>query len=383
MKNKTVDTFLALLRGAVTGTHEPVDLTGVDRELLYELSRLQDMAHIGYDELERCGMPAQGELAEKLKKRFDMARFRHIQRDVAIRQTRAALEAAQIPFVFLKGVHLMERYPEPWMRTSSDVDVLVKERDHDTAADALRQAGFRLFDRTPHDVSFHTPEQVHVELHFTLSEDDRHAGRVRVFERVWDYAEPVGGGAEHVLRDEMFYFYHIAHMAKHVRNGGCGVRFFTDLWLLDHTAPFDAAARDALLREGGLSAFEKQAKALSEKWFSCAEPDTDVSELETYILHGGLYGSIAHNVVTRKGDQTNRFAYYLGRIFLPYRKMKLTYPILKKRPVLLPVYWVVRWFRLLDPKTRRRAGHEIRAERTMDRAESERIERLMKQLELW
>lgn len=40
-----------------------------------------------------------------------------------------ALEKAEIPFIPLKGVVIREYYPEPWMRTSCDIDILVREKN--------------------------------------------------------------------------------------------------------------------------------------------------------------------------------------------------------------------------------------------------------------
>jgi hypothetical protein len=57
----------------------------------------------------------------------------------------AALAAAGIPAVALKGRSLAERlYPDPDLRPSTDVDVLVPAADLDRAAEALAARGFRL-----------------------------------------------------------------------------------------------------------------------------------------------------------------------------------------------------------------------------------------------
>ena len=379
---KTAEILIALLRSAVAGTREIVDVAGVDFEELFSLAKRHDLAPIVYDELAERDALGEGEIAQQFKKQYELAMYRHLQRDVAIRGIRGALEEAQIPFVLLKGAHLMELYPQPWMRTSSDVDLLVDERYHAAATQALKQIGFRPFAATPHDTSFYTPERYHVELHFLLVEDDRLKGVSRVLDRVWDYTEPVDGRVERVLRDDMFYFYHVAHMAKHVKSGGCGIRSFADLWLLDHKRSFDAEGRQALLRESGIGTFAEKAEALSEAWFSGRE-DPATQELADFVVGGGLYGSLEHNIVVRKKQTDNRFTYYLSRVFLPYSNMKYAYPVLQKCPVLLPVFWVVRWCKLLNPTVRKRAEYEIKTEQSMSQSDRERIESLMKRLELW
>ena len=59
------------------------------------------------------------------------------------------------------------------------------------------------------------------------------------------------------MTDEMFYFYHIAHMAKHFEEGGCGIRPFIDLWTLDNIKDVDHDKRDELLSQGNLNTSHK------------------------------------------------------------------------------------------------------------------------------
>ena len=59
------------------------------------------------------------------------------------------------------------------------------------------------------------------------------------------------------MTDEMFYFYHIAHMAKHFEEGGCGIRPFIDLWTLDNIKDVDHDKRDELLSRGNLNTSHK------------------------------------------------------------------------------------------------------------------------------
>ena len=60
--------------------------------------------------------------------------------------------------------------------------------------------------------------------------------------------------------DKMFYFYHVAHMAKHFEIGGCGVRPFLDSYLLLYYAQYRTESCCQLLRKGGLLTFAKAVK---------------------------------------------------------------------------------------------------------------------------
>ena len=65
---------------------------------------------------------------------------RNAWRENGLKTVRRALDGANIPYVLLKGAVIQHLYPEAWMRTSSDIDVLVHEEDLDAAVKAIRTA---------------------------------------------------------------------------------------------------------------------------------------------------------------------------------------------------------------------------------------------------
>lgn len=381
--NKTVSIFIALLRSAITGIKEEIDLSDLNWETLYSLAKYHDLAHIIYYEIKRRYALGEGVIVRKLKNQFDMAIYRHVKRELAISEVRETLNGAQIPFILLKGTYIMGLYPEPWMRTSSDIDVLVKPEDHKNAIYALQKFGMVVTSETDHDVSLFTKEQYHIELHFLLIDNNDMPKTIEILDKVWQYTTSVDGSFERELNDEMLYFYHLAHMAKHIKKGGCGVRYFVDLWLLNHKKRFDTKKRQMLIESSELKTFANQANRLSEKWFTVNSEQTYLEGFEDFIVCGGLYGSIEHGVTIRNKKSNNRLVYYLQRVFLPYDTIKYAYPILKKCPILLPFFWIVRLFKLFDPKVRKKALKEIDVEKTIEKKESNRIEKLLKDLEIW
>ena len=385
--NNTVDTFIALLRSAIIGTNENIDLLDVNYEALYSLAIFHDLAHIVYYELKQRGFLHEGEIARKFEYQKNMAQYRYVLREVAIEQVRSIFEEAKIPFVLLKGAMLMNLYPEPWMRTSSDIDVLVKEEDLSNAENALICFGMKRDHEGRYDVSFFSKEKYHIELHYTMLEDYTSDKICNVMKKAWNYFEPIKSGAsEYVMRDELFYFYHIAHMAKHFKNGGNGVRTVIDLWLLNHKIAFDQSKRVQLITEGDLATFNDKMVKLLEKWFSKNESIDHLDTLEEYIIQGGIYGTTERKIAITRKKAGNRLTYYINRAFPPYSILKHAFPVLKRFPFLIPFGWIIRWFKLLNPTTRRRTSKEIMIEQSVDKAENgktKKIEMLMKELEIW
>ena len=140
---------------------------------------------------------------------------------------------------------------------------------------------------------------------------------------IWEDARPIKPGSCHmILSDAMFYFYHMAHMTKHFEVGGCGIRTFLDIWVLQNRVEYDPAQREKLLREGGLWKFARGAEQVADWWFNGAQPDEMTRQVSDYIL-------------------------LLRRVFMPYDFLKAEYPILQTHKWLTPVYQVVRWVRML------------------------------------
>lgn len=356
--------LFALIRSVICGETVSEEIkTACTPQLLedvYTLASKHDLVHLVGQAVSKLDLP-DSEILAKSKQTAMQAVFRHMQQEHAYQQVCQALEDAQIPFIPLKGAVLRAYYPEPWMRTSCDVDILVKEAQLDAAAKMLTETlEYRFAGKSSHDMSFFSPQGVHIELHFDLVEDGRANASSRVLSRVWEDAKPRQGYSFwYEMSDALFYFYHIAHMAKHFETGGCGIRPFIDLWLLGHVVTEDRIGRDALLRSGELLQFAQAARKLSRVWF-CGEAEDPVSgRLQSFLLHGGVYGSVDNRVALQQDSKGGKWFYLLSRIFAPYNKLKSYYPVLEKHRWLMPVMQVRRWFMLLRPDVARRAKREI------------------------
>jgi len=132
-------------------------------------------------------------------------------------------------------------------------------------------------------------------------------------------------------------------MAKHFMDGGCGIRFFVDLWLLHNKLPIGAAAENPLLAQGGMEIFAATSFRLAEHWLEGKPADEDVTAMEQYILNGGVYGSAEQLAAMNSVRGGGRERYLASRFWLPYDILRLRYPELEKHPRLMPYYQVKRW----------------------------------------
>ena len=360
--------LFALLREQVCG----VELAGEIKseftpelcEAIYTLAKAHDLAHLAGQGMTKLGVLGSDEISAKLKQAAMQAAFRYVQINHAYVGICQMLEQEQIPYIPLKGSVLRDHYPEPWMRTSCDIDVLVHEDHLNQAIEALTQKmNYTNGGRSYHDVSLFSPIGVHLELHFeTIDEGNDKPERREVLSGIWDSATPLEGKTYHsCITDEMFYFYHIAHMATHFEAGGCGIRPFLDLWILDHKMPGDCKKRDALLKKGKLLTFANASRKLAEMWFSNAPADKITQQMAAFILNGGSFGTGASRAAVEQSRMGNRFTYLIKkRVFLPYDFMKTRYPVLKKHKWLLPAYHMVRWGQMLGKGNLKGAVSELK-----------------------
>lgn len=343
---------------------------------LFRLSEHHDLTHIVAKVIRE--KISNKDIAKMYNDKFFFAIWRNEQRNYVKNQISSVFDEAKIPYIFLKGSVLCNYYPEPWMRTSCDIDVLVRQVDLNKAISVLKsEHGYSCGHKDSYDVSLYSHAGVHVELHFKLIEVSPKADKV--LEQVWKRSvQKTENSYEYIMRDDMFYFYHIAHMAKHFAHGGCGIRSFIDVWILNNNILFDKEERRILLEEGGVLLFAERVEELAQVWFEKREHDHTTRLIERYILEGGSYGNLENRILIQRSNCRNGFHYVLKRVFMPYREMKFEYSILEKIPLLLPIYWVVRWCDCLNCNRFRSAIKELQLNDKITRESQNEIEVLVK-----
>ncbi len=322
---------------------------------LYALAKKHDLAHIVSDVLYKNKIMPDCEIATEYKNYLMVSLIRYQQMTTELKKMSDLLEQHNIPHILLKGAVIRKYYPEPWLRTSCDIDILIKKEDLQSVSDLfVGELNYSNPKKSSHDWSFFSKNNVHIEIHYELIESDddrqnhaRHKWSSKFLENVWETSVLVPEKtSEYKMTEEMFYYYHIVHMAKHFENGGCGVRTILDLWILNHIAKYDDLTVSKMLEQSGLTKFESAVKTLSEVWFLPKEGDVFTQMLEGYILTGGIYGTLGNRVAIHHNKQGGKLKYVLSRIFIPYQFLVMRYPILKKHKWLLPVCHVRRWFYL-------------------------------------
>lgn len=380
--------LFSLLRYAVCGVTDESRLrehfTDGQLPALLQLAAPHDLQHIlGYS-LQALKLGTDHPQFSAVVHKTREAVFRYARMNLDYESICSALESAGIAHLPLKGSVLRASYPEPWMRTSCDIDLLVHKTDLDAAADVLvNKLHFTRGALGHYDLSMHSPGKVHLELHFSVENPENTNSEQDVLAGFWQAAEPEPGFSfRYRVSDEMFYFYHITHMAKHLQDAECGIRPFLDLWILNHKISHDRKKREALLVKGGMLPFAQAAEALSEVWFSGSTPDPLSQRLEAFILQHGTESYTANYVALKQGRQGGKLHFLLQKIFPPFQRMAWYYPVLRKHPWLLPVCTIRRWCRLIFTRDSRRAVHTMKTNAAVSAGDVASVSDLMAHLGL-
>jgi len=383
---QAIQLFINLIKSALTGqalSSETIrKITPEVLPLLYQIAVKQDQVQVLAYELKKHGLLGEDEASACLASNLRWGLYRHemmVQEQNAIYRV---LEEEALDYVPLKGAVIRDVYPEAWMRTSGDIDILVREEALEQAKNALvSKLGYRVTKNNYHDIAMISPQGMLLELHFQISENEEKMDRMLT--KVWEYVSRTKESSHRMeMTNEYLLFHSYAHMLYHFINGGCGMRYVIDIWILEQKLEFDASKLEELLEVCGMCAFASYTRKLARVWFEGEAHDHETSLMEMYIIEAGLFGDVRSKVKARKVKTEGKAAYLFQRVFIPYKEFCSSYPSLSKYPVLYPYYTVKRWFKIFDRRKAEQAISEIQLNQKMHGESVQKLRELFRKLEL-
>ena len=386
MQNKAL-VMMELIKSSILGIpldrNSIGDLSPEDIKALYDLSKKHDLDHIVADALTKGEFLGEDEFSKKIKNSVFRAVYRYQTINYELKQICSVLEKSAICYVPLKGAVIRDLYPSPWMRTSCDIDILVKESDLDKVIDVLVNTLKYTCDNKKefHDVSLYSKSGVHLELHFNIKENMRNIDTM--LSRVWDYAYPSSENEyRYSLTNEYMMFYHTAHMSYHFVSGGCGVKPFIDLLIIKDKIGYDEKTVKEYCEVCGIDQFYDSVFSLAEVWFGDGEHNELTSMMESYVLTGGVYGTLTNKVALGQGKKGNKFKYAMSRIFVSYDKLALHFPILRRQKWLFPFLQIARWFKLVFKGRVKSSIQELSVNKNLPEDQLEMTKKMLKSIGL-
>ena len=381
------DLLITLLKGAIKG--EMLDTELITQSLsesklatLFKVSKKHDVAHLIAYVLEKSEISLNEDAWKLFLQEKEQARLRYEMIQADINEICSCFDKEEILYIPLKGARIREYYPAPWMRTSCDIDILVREEELDRAVNSLVSDCSYTTDykKTYHDVSLYSPFGMHLELHYNIKETVEKYDELLT--QVWAFSKKSReNGHKYLQTNEFLIFHLVAHMAYHFVNGGCGLRSVLDLWLIKQKLEIDNDILSGFFEKAGLTKFYEVICNLSEYWFGEITSVDDITkETEIYILLGGVYGTDKQNATSKQIKKGGKVKYFWTRIFMPYEGLAILYPIIKKHKVLTPFFQIVRWFSIMFKG--KRIKNEIKNVTSVSQEQLEKTRALLNGLEL-
>lgn len=367
-----------------------IELDASTKKMLYQevilqqlllISKKHDLTHIVGAALEKANVLPKG---TQTKDAFVNAQVMSIYRShrliYELNAICSVFEENRIDFIPLKGSVLRDYYKEPWMRTSCDIDILIHECDLDKSISVLKKKLQYYGDgrKGSHDVALFSKSNVCIELHYKFHED------CIKLDDVWNNSILADNtNYKHIMNNEMFYCYHIAHMAKHFGYGGCGIRWFLDIKILRDRFSYNVQEINKTLGAGNLCTFAQVAEELSDIWFAGNSAKSDLAiKMQDYVFQSGEYGNLENMVVIHQQKQGGKIKYAISRIFLPYNIMIFHYPSIEGKKILLPIYNIRRWFKLLFKGGVKRSLRELVVNYNISKDKFDEVNNLIRELDL-
>lgn len=306
------------------------------------------------------------DIKEEYLKKLEEYYLVNVRKHVLFEQERKEMDnyfyLNQISYLPLKGIILKDYYYDPYTREFADNDIYFKGDDK-LVKKFFTDRGYKVeqFRKSNHDVYMKKP-CLNFEMHRALFGETVDSQKiVEYFEKpkVTGWMPEIVQGC--LLPDD-FYIYFTAHSYKHFNNSGCGLRTLMDYYIFlrrneeNNSLNFKYINKE--LKKIDLLDFSNRISSLAIKVFDEQELNEDELNTLLFLASSGTYGTL-ENSVSKGIKKKGKSKYFWSRIFPPMSFYKSYYPWAYKTKVLIPIAWIMRFFRILF-KNPKKATRELK-----------------------
>lgn len=344
--------ILTLIRNALNGEKRPLP-ADFDWEMAYKFGKRHQILPILYYGGAHLEELVNSDIGTKfLIASMNLASFSENQL-YEINALTSVFEENKIEYLKLKGTNLKGLYPHPEMRIMSDADILIREDQMPQIKGIMKALGYEYLVSSDHEWEWKKPELM-VELHKRIIPSYQ-TDLYDYFGNGWKLAKKVEGKSEYVMSKEDEFIYLFAHLVKHYRDAGIGIKHFVDVYVFLNANPsLDMEYVKNAFKKLKLYTFFENTQKMLNAWF-CDTGWDEISEFITLkVFESGVYGQKLASLKStalrnqKKGKRKKgKVGKFFSRVFPPLSTMKNLFPILDKAPILLPFMWIWRIIRLI------------------------------------
>lgn len=346
MDNKQIG-ILRLIKSALTGKACPLP-EGFSLEECEQIVMRHQVVGMAYEGAVLCGISKTEPIMQRLFQVYYQQIIKSEKQLSALEQMFDAFDENGIDYLPIKGVNMKKLYPNPAMRIMGDADVLIRLSQYEQIKPVMVQLGFTEGPEVDYELVWEKG-MLHLELHKQLLHS-RNTDYYKYFGQGWEHALPAQGNCYTYTNERMFMFI-LGHFAKHYRDGGIGLRQAIDLWIYAQKVPMDHNILTGELEKANMLEFYTNIHNLLDCWFGDRPLDEKTEFISQYLFTSGSWGKQEKKIIAqglreskKKGSVKKvRRGILFQAVFPPLTTMKRRYPVLSKAPILLPVFWPVRW----------------------------------------
>ncbi len=323
-----------------------------DWQGIYKLSSIHNMTAIITQTaklLQKEYQPS-GEIRSAFNQQLGLTLLDYDKKRSALDKIKNVLNDNDVDYIIVKGAVLSNFYPIPQLRTSGDIDIILRSNSFDDDIAILINKGVRLVHDDYYTKTFEIDGR-DIEMHRDADVNNEY------FDDIFLYCTV--NGCEYSLDDYNHLLYILCHLCKHLAYTGAGVRMLADIdAFIRNIDSFNEAKFLVLCKNAGIEYTAKIILALCNLWFDtpiASKIQLDENTLfmfERVMLDGGVFGLeqsnlggylVAKNSNGRVGAFGKLKALFKW-IFPPAEYVRAYYDYSRKRSLFIPLAYLNRIF---------------------------------------
>lgn len=323
---------------------------------IYKLSEINNVTGVIANEIMQ--LPKEQAPKGRMRSYFNQCLGRTLQRyeetNKALKTIEGFLNENNIDYALVKGAVVREKYPSPALRTSGDIDVIVRGEQFEELLSALKASKYKLETENPNVLVIELGS-IFVELH-----SDADVFGEYYDGRIFDIATKQGN--KYILDEYDTLLYVVLHLVKHLKCRGAGIRMLMDMDVcIRGIDGFDEDEFIKMCCDAGIEKCAKMLLSLCRFWFST--PVKDYFEIEgraelldllsNTFINGGVFGfeinDLGGHYVAQSSENNGvgikaKLKAYLRWIFPSVSAVRGMYFYSSKHSALIPLAYIQRFF---------------------------------------
>lgn len=344
--NKEISNMIKLIRSGITG--ESIDESIDDYECLISIALKHRCLTVLQYAFANNGIELKNDLCDNITNIVFNEVVANEQQLFSIEEISKEFNEKKIKHIFLKGSVLKKLYPYTEMRRMGDIDILIKNSQYKQITTVMEKLGYCYDYESDYEVVW-KKGLVRVELHRELI-PRYNKDLYSYFGDGWEKAVLKEKSCYTFSAEDMF-IYIFSHFAKHYRDAGIGIIHFCDLYVYLNSYNLDFKYINAELEKLHLYTFWCNIKDTIYVWFMGKKSTEMTEHITNVLINSGVYGLKENSNISRALKSKKRHGTLkkgkiyrkINSIFPPYSAMKRKYRLLKKLPIFLPFFWIMRW----------------------------------------